>query len=111
MNDRINSNIGNKSETGTTIIDGEIRIPITFNYSPTEDRKKPSSVQVCGSFDKWQVRHPLTYDPLYAKWSVTLKIRKGMHQFKYIVDGEWLVSITDRVYKDPAGYTNNIISI
>ena len=43
----------------SVIIDGEMRIPITFTYN-CEDNKKPSSVQICGSYDKWQVRHPLS---------------------------------------------------
>ena len=72
---------------------------------------KPSSVQICGSFDKWQVRHPLTYDPLYSKWSVTLKIKKGVHYFKYIVDGEWVVSSADKIVKDSSGIVNNIVSV
>lgn len=99
-----------KGSGTTTVIDGEVKVPITFNYT-SETSKKPSSVQICGSFDKWQVRHPLAFDPIYNKWSVTLKIKKGTHHFKYIVDGNWVVSRTDKTLKDPNGYENNVITI
>lgn len=88
----------------------EARIPITFSYKVME-KSKPSSVQICGSFDKWQVRHPLTYDALQNKWSVTLKIRKGTHYYKYIVDGEWSISDLEKLHTDENGFTNNTISI
>jgi hypothetical protein len=93
-----------------SVIDGETRIPVTFSYV-SENNRKPSSVQVCGSFDKWQVRHPLTFDPLYNKWSITLKVKKGTHFYKYIVDGEWVISKIEKTMKDPSGYINNFITI
>lgn len=91
-------------------MDEEVKIPITFNFLP-ETLHKPSSVQICGSFDKWQVRHPLTFDPLFGKWSVTRKIRKGIHFYKYIVDGDWVVNKEDKISKDSSGNINNFISI
>jgi hypothetical protein len=68
-------------------------------------------VQICGAFNNWQVRHPLTYDPVYNKWSVILKIKKGSHMYKYIVDGEWDVSRGEKTIKDNSGFINNFISI
>ena len=99
-----------RRKSQTTLIEGESRIPITFTYL-NEKQTKPSSVQICGSFDKWQVRHPLTFDPLFNKWSITLKIKKGEHYFKYIVDGTWVISQADKILKDPSGFINNYISI
>jgi hypothetical protein len=92
-------------------MDGDTKVSITFTYVNDNQTIKASSVQICGSFDKWQVRHPLTYDPLYNKWSVTLKIRKGTHYYKYIVDGEWVVSKGEKTIKDQSGFLNNFISI
>ena len=88
----------------------EAKIPITFSYHGTEITK-PMCVQICGSFDKWQVRHPLTYDPLQNKWSVTLKIKKGSHNYKYIVDGEWFTSNIEKTAKDVNGFFNNVITL
>jgi hypothetical protein len=98
-----------KKEIETKSI-SEARVPITFSYQGNE-KYKPSSVQICGSFDKWQVRHPLTYDALQNKWSVTLKIKKGNHNYKYIVDGDWLTSNLEKTIKDDNGFVNNVISI
>jgi hypothetical protein len=98
-----------RKNSQSTIVDGEVRIPITLIY--TAEKQKPSSVQVCGSFDKWQVRHPLILDPLSNKWTVTLKIKKGTHYFKFIVDGEWVISNSEKTMKDSSGYLNNFISI
>lgn len=88
----------------------EARVPFTFSYKGL-DKTKLSSVQICGSFDKWQVRHPLSYDALQNKWSVTLKIKKGIHFYKYIVDGEWCTSNIEKCYQDLDGIINNTISI
>ena len=88
----------------------EARVPFTFCYQGNE-KVRPSSVQICGSFDKWQVRHPLSYDTLQNKWSVTLKIKKGGHFYKYIVDGDWFTSNLEKTQKDDAGFVNNFISI
>ena len=87
----------------------EDRVPITFYY--VSDKSKASSVQICGSFDKWQVRHPLIYDPLKDKWSVTLKIKKGTYYYKYIVDTDWLISSIEKTSTDNEGNINNIILV
>ena len=90
--------------------ESESKVPITFTFIPS-DNIKASSVQICGSFNNWQVRHPLTYDPLYNKWSVTLRIKKGTHFYKYIVDGEWVISRGEKTITDQNGFINNFISI
>ena len=91
------------------IVDGEMRFPISFSFS--EDGKKLSSVQVCGSFDKWQVRHPLTYDPMKSQWNLTLKIKKGKFFYKYIVDGEWVVNNNEPTETEESGIVNNVVNL
>ena len=100
----------NRKNSQSTLFEGETRIPITLIYS-YDEKPKPTSVQVCGSFDKWQVRHPLILDPLSNKWTVTLKIKKGAHFFKFIVDGEWEISKSEKIVKDSSGYINNFITV
>ena len=51
--------------------------------------QKPNSVLICGSFDKWQVKHPLVYDSIQDKWSIKLNLKKGIHYFKFFIDGIW----------------------
>ena len=86
-----------------------MRFPISFSFS--EDGKKLSSVQVCGSFDKWQVRHPLTYDPVKNQWNITLKVKKGKYFYKYIVDGQWVVNNKEQTVKESNGIENNTVTI
>lgn len=100
----------NKRGSQPSIIEGETKIPISFYFTDESITAKINSVQICGSFDKWQVRHPLTFDPICNKWTVTLKIKKGSHFYKYIVDGEWKVSKGEKTIKDDSGFLNNFIS-
>lgn len=110
-NDGSSVNLSRKGSNSTSVIfDVESKIPISFGYI-SKEFKKPLSVQICGSFDKWQVRHPLSYDPLRNKWGVTLKIKKGTHYYKYIVDGEWSINEDDVTIKDSQGFINNIITV
>ena len=94
----------------SVIIDGEMRIPITFTYN-CDENKKPSSVQICGSYDKWQVRHPLSYDPIKSQWTVTLKIKRGKYFYKYIVDGQWMINPREQTFKESNGIVNNMVTL
>ena len=94
----------------SVIIDGEMRFPVSFSYA-VDSSQNISSVQVCGSFDKWQVRHPLTYDPMKSQWNLTLKIKKGKFFYKYIVDGEWVVNNNEPTETEENGIVNNVVNL
>ena len=94
----------------SVIVDGEIRIPFTFSYQP-EGEERPQSVQICGSFDKWQVRHPLKWDDVSMKFVVTLKMKRGKYFYKYIVDGKWVVNNKEQTYQESDGIVNNMINL
>ena len=74
------------------VVDDAVRIPITFAFDVNYGEKRPNSILVCGSFDNWLVRRPLSFDPVKNQWTVTLKIKKGKYFYKYIKDGEWIVN-------------------
>jgi starch synthase len=93
----------------SVIVDGEIRIPMTFSYQP--EGPKPSSVQICGSFDKWQVRHPLKWDDINMKFTVTLKMKRGQYFYKYIVDGNWVVNYKEPTNQGSDGIVNNTVNL
>lgn len=70
------------------------------------------SVQLTGSFDKWQIRHPLAYDHAKASWHVTLLIPKGKFYYKFIIDGTtWVHSFDHPTERDQGGNVNNIVEI
>jgi starch synthase len=59
------------------------------------------SVQLTGSFDKWQIRHPLSYDHAKASWYVTLLLPKGKFFYKFIIDGStWVHSFDHPTERD-----------
>jgi starch synthase len=92
------------------INDGEIRIPVTFTYN-VDEKHPPQSVQICGSFDKWQVRHPLSYDTMKNQWVITLKVKKGKYTYKYVVDGNWVINDKEPTMKESNGIVNNVLNL
>jgi 1,4-alpha-glucan branching enzyme len=53
-----------------------------------------NSVEICGSFDDWQVRHQMNFDPFTNQWFVTLHLKPGEEfLYKYIINGNnWVVN-------------------
>ena len=53
-----------------------------------------NSVEICGSFDDWQVRHQMNFDPFTNQWFVTLHLKPGEEfLYKYIINGSnWVVN-------------------
>jgi len=73
---------------------------------------KINSVHLTGSFDNWEVRHPMAYDHVKHQWQVTLQLPKGKHFYKFVVDNKnWMTSEEYPTEKDPAGNTNNFIEV
>ena len=83
---------------------------ILFEYN-SNDNKKINTVQLCGSFENWQVRHPLHYDPESGKWKTKLKLKKGVYNYKYIVDGEWMINPFKQTCTEKEGQVNNLLMV
>ena len=86
------------------------KIPMTFNYV-FEKRNQPKNVDLLGSFDGWKIKHPLIFDALKNKWSVTLKLEKGKYLYKYVVNNEWVVNPNEKIEKGKDGIINNVCEI
>jgi 5'-AMP-activated protein kinase regulatory beta subunit len=68
-----------------------------------------SNVEMCGSFlDNWTKKEKLEKSPNTGFFEVNLDIPKGIHQFKFIVDGKWMYSSNYSTFNDKNN-TNNII--
>lgn len=51
-----------------------------------------SKVYVAGTFNNWKPRqHPLRIAPHSGVFSAALTLSPGRHEYKYIVNGEWLI--------------------
>ena len=86
-------------------------IPITFSYK-FEKGKKLESVLLCGSFtNNWKDKITLTFDPLTEKWSTIVRLPKGKHFYKYIVDNNWIINPMERNEKGRDGIVNNVVEI
>ena len=70
-------------------------------------------VQLCGSFDNWQVRHDLNFDPFTNQWFLTLHIKAGEeYLYKYITnDNNWIVNDEEPKKDDGAGNVNNVCGV
>ena len=70
------------------------------------------SVQLAGSFDKWQIRHPLAFDHAKASWHVTLQLPRGRFYYKLVLDGTtWVHSADHPTERDEGGNVNNLVEI
>ena len=86
-------------------------IPITFSYK-FEKGKMPNSVLLCGQFSNWKEKLPLTFDPLSGKWNITLRLPKGRHLYKYIVNNnEWIINPMEPNVKGNDGIINNVVEL
>ncbi|CAG9314556.1 unnamed protein product [Blepharisma stoltei] len=88
----------------------EIKKHVLFRYQAPGHKLK--SVQLSGSFDKWQIRHPLVYDHGKNHWHITLQLPKGKFFYKFVVDGNlWVHSHDHPTAKDEKGTINNVLEV
>ena len=52
-----------------------------------------TQVDIVGEWGSWVVLHALTRSSDNSNtWSVTINIPPGTHQFKFLVDGTWMLA-------------------
>jgi len=67
-------------------------VPVKFRYIPAPG-ETVNSVNVAGDFDGWTPNDSdtaMTYDANKGEWSVTINIPPGPHQYKYVINGNWV---------------------
>ena len=63
-----------------------------------EKGKKYKNVQITGSWDKWNQKFDLSYDPLNNSWKTYIILPKGItYLYKYIVDNEFVINKNERL--------------
>ena len=63
-----------------------------------EKGKKYKNVQITGSWDKWNQKFDLSYDPLNNCWKTYIILPKGItYLYKYIVDNEFAINKNERL--------------
>ena len=82
---------------------------VTFSYK--FNNRSPKTVFISGSFDDWKEKHPLSYNQTMGKWTCTLKVKKGKHLYKYIIDGNWEINPNDPSVRGNDGIVNNVTNV
>lgn len=69
-------------------------------------------VRLVGDFNEWDPdRHPLTWAQS-GEWVTALDLRAGRYQYKYIVDGEWIVDPKNpEVMSTEIGSLNSVLTV
>lgn len=83
--------------------------PVTFQWA-----RGGECIKLAGSFNEWTEYIPLIRDPLSTSGNprVILELPEGVHQFKFIVDGEWQCDLDAPLLVEPlSGYKNNYINV
>ncbi|KAM3128312.1 hypothetical protein pb186bvf_019609 [Paramecium bursaria] len=65
-------------------------------------------VFVVGTFTQWKQSIQLQKDK-QGEFSIVLPLEKGVHQYKFIVDGDWRFAPEDPTCTDEQGNINNVI--
>ena len=62
-----------------------------------EKGKKYKNVQITGSWDKWNQKFDLSYDPLNNSWKTYIILPRGItYLYKYIVDNEFMINKNEK---------------
>lgn len=75
---------------------------------------KPDSkrVSLCGEFNEWSADATPMKRKQGGNWEVTLPLRPGRYQYKFVVDGEWLHDPNAREnLPNPHGSLNSIMEV
>ena len=81
----------------------ETRIPVVFNLSTPEAH----SVAVIGTFNGWKPKgYEMRFDPEKKRWSLTVRIPGGRHEYAFLVDGERVFPDPDALIRQEDGFGN-----
>jgi len=83
-------------------------VPIRFEW-----RYGGHQVHLCGSFTRWLETVPMAPDHASGAsvFAVVCNLPPGVHQYKFIVDGEWCHDESQPYMPDPLGNVNNWIFV
>uniref|UniRef100_A0A6U4VAS0 Association with the SNF1 complex (ASC) domain-containing protein n=1 Tax=Hemiselmis andersenii TaxID=464988 RepID=A0A6U4VAS0_HEMAN len=82
-------------------------VPVAFRWHHAAQRE----VYVVGSFSNWQTKIRLTREPETDAYSTVVQIVPGIHQYKFIVDGEWRCAQDQPRCLDSVGNENNCLEV
>jgi glycogen synthase len=84
---------------------------VRVKYSLPFGDVKPHDVILVGSFDNWNNRIKMTFDPVGGFYFAELRIAPGQHMFKIISDGIWKTIVDYPLARDDSGNENNLLTV
>ena len=82
------------------------------NYSfELENYDEAKKVYVAGSFNGWDPKG-IQMEWINGKWTIDMYLREGLHSYKFIVDGEWIIDPANPLKgSNEHGGENSLISL
>jgi 5'-AMP-activated protein kinase regulatory beta subunit len=81
------------------------KIPFVFRWE-----YGGSDVQVCGSFTNWKTKIPLNRS-FHGDFSTIIDLPRGVHEYKFFVDGKWIHDPNADATENGMGTHNNIVRV
>ncbi len=86
-------------------------VDVTFTYKPTRrEAQTLTEVNVAGEFNGWDAFATEMKKGEDGTWSVTVPIKKGKGQWKFLLNGNWVQNmepIADRIGPKPDRFVND----
>ncbi|KAL5479516.1 hypothetical protein EMCRGX_G023043 [Ephydatia muelleri] len=82
----------------------EQRIPIVFRWDGGGNE-----VYVCGSFNHWETKIPMTNS--HGDFTAIVDLPQGKHEYKFYVDGQWIHNPNEPVSDNHLGSFNNVVDV
>eukprot|EP00455_Lapot_gusevi_P030874 TRINITY_DN3327_c0_g1_i3.p1 TRINITY_DN3327_c0_g1~~TRINITY_DN3327_c0_g1_i3.p1 ORF type:complete len:210 (-),score=25.77 TRINITY_DN3327_c0_g1_i3:2-631(-) len=86
------------------VTENRILLPTVFNWNFGGNQ-----VFLTGSFNHWSSKMPMIRS--HNDFTLILDIPPGLHQYKFIVDGEWRFAPDQHTSPDAAGRIHNVIQV
>uniref|UniRef100_A0A915CVN7 5'-AMP-activated protein kinase subunit beta-1 n=1 Tax=Ditylenchus dipsaci TaxID=166011 RepID=A0A915CVN7_9BILA len=82
--------------------------PVVFKWS-SQNHPPARNVHLTGSWDQWKRKIPLVKST--SDFSTIINLNPGRYEYKFLVDGKWVVDDNMSKTDNPMGSQNNVISI
>jgi len=82
---------------------------VSIRWRNDSDITPPEDIKVAGEFNSWIPECLVKRED--GSWVGKFSLKPGKYQFKYVVDGEWVVNKDQPLVKTPEGVENNQIEV
>lgn len=99
-----------KAPASSAAASGDV-VDATFTYKPSRrEAQTVKEVNLAGEFNKWDAFATPLAKQEDGTWSVTVPVKKGKGQWKFLVNGNWIQNmetVADRIAPKPDRYVND----